>query len=153
MEELQLGDLALVNPHTLKLIDVQGTGRKLVQRTIGPFEVMERINLLVYQLRLPDNYPMHPIFNLANLKKYRALDPQFGERTMLPPTRDLLNASEEYEVEAILGHRLTKRKDGNCRMYLIRWRGFEPSEDSWVSDYSLRNAPEIRREYLDSLKK
>jgi hypothetical protein len=38
-------------------------------------------------------------------------------------------------------------------MYLVRWRGFEPSEDSWVSDYSLRNAPEIRREYLRNLKK
>jgi hypothetical protein len=82
-----------------------------------------------------------------------ASDPRFGERTTLPPTRDFLNASEEYEVEAILGHRLTKRKDGNRRMYLIRWKGFEPSEDSWVSDYSLRNAPEIRREYLDNLKK
>jgi hypothetical protein len=153
VEELQPGDLALVNPHTLKLVDVKGTGRKLVQKTIGPFEVMERINPLVYRLRLPDNYPMHPIFNLAHLKKYRVSDPRFGERTTLPPTRDILNASEEYEVEAILGHRLTKRKDGNRRMYLIRWRGFEPSEDSWVSDYSLRNAPEIRREYLDNLKK
>jgi hypothetical protein len=137
----------------LKLIDVKGTGKKLVQKTIGPFEVMEKINPLVYRLRLPNNYPMHPIFNLAHLKKYRVSDPRFGERTMLPSTRDLLSASEEYEVEAILGHRLTKRKDGNRRMYLIRWRGFEPSEDSWVSDYSLRNAPEIRREYLNKLKK
>jgi hypothetical protein len=75
VEELQPGDLALVNPHTLKLIDVKGTGRKLVQKTIGPFEVMERINPLVYRLRLPDNYPMHPIFNLAHLKKYRISEP------------------------------------------------------------------------------
>jgi hypothetical protein len=115
--------------------------------------MMEKINPLVYRLRLPDNYPMHSIFNLAHLRKYRTSDPRFGERTTLPPTRDILNAHEEYEVEAILGHRLTKRKDGNRRMYLVRWRGFDPSEDSWVSDYSLRNAPEIRREYLDGLKK
>jgi hypothetical protein len=30
--------------------------------------------------------------------------------------------------------------------------GFKPSEDSWVSDYSLRNAPEIQWDYLDNLK-
>jgi hypothetical protein len=110
VQELKPGDLALVNPHTLKLVDVEGTGRKLVQRTIGPFEVMEKINPLVYRLRLPDNYPMHPVFNLAHLRKYTQSDPMFGDRVILPPTRDLLNATEEYEVEAILGHRMTKRR-------------------------------------------
>jgi hypothetical protein len=67
MEEFKPGDLVLINPHTLKLVDVKGTGKKLVQKTIGPFEVMERINPLVYQLCLPNNYPMHSIFNLAHL--------------------------------------------------------------------------------------
>ncbi|KAI4294115.1 hypothetical protein K525DRAFT_155555, partial [Schizophyllum commune Loenen D] len=57
----------------------------------------------VYRLRLPDNYPMHP----------------------------------EYEVEAILGHKLLKRKDGNNRRFRVRWVGYEPSEDSWVSEYEL----------------
>lgn len=41
VEEIIPGDLVLVNPHTLKLVEVEGTGRKLVQRMIGPFEVME----------------------------------------------------------------------------------------------------------------
>ncbi|KAI4294664.1 hypothetical protein K525DRAFT_165578, partial [Schizophyllum commune Loenen D] len=68
---------------------------------------------VAYRLRLPDNYPMHP----------------------------------EYEVEAILGHKLTKRKKGNNRMYLVRWRGYDATEDSWVSEYDLRNAPELKQEY------
>jgi hypothetical protein len=79
VQEFKPGDLALVNPHTLKLVDVEGTGRKLVQRTIGPFEVMERINPLVYRLRLPDNYPIHPVFNLSHLRKYTQSDPMFGD--------------------------------------------------------------------------
>ena len=57
-------------------------------------------------------------------------------------------ASEEYEVEAILGHKLLKRKDGNNRRFRVRWVGYEPSEDSWVSEYELRNAPELKQEYL-----
>jgi hypothetical protein len=152
VQELKPGDLALVNPHMLKLVDVEGTGRKLVQHTIGPFEVMEQINPLVYHLRLPDNYPMHPVFNLSHLRKYTQSDPIFGDQVILPPTRDLLNASDEYEVEAILGHRITKRKNGNRRMYLVRWRGFDLSEDSWISEYALHNAPELCRKYL-SLKR
>ena len=69
VEEIRPGDQVLVNPHTLKLVEVEGMGRKLVQRMIGPFEVMERINLNVYRLRLPDSYLMHPVINIEHLKK------------------------------------------------------------------------------------
>ncbi len=108
---------------------------------------MERINPLVYRLRLPDTYPMHPVFNLAHLKKYKPSPEHFGKRSVLPPTRELL-ASPEYEVEAILGHKLTSRGTGNRRMYLVRWAGYDPADGSWISVYDLRNAHELKREYL-----
>jgi hypothetical protein len=148
VEELGPGDFVTVNPHTMKLVDATGLGIKLIQRTIGPFEVMEKINPMVYRLWLPDNYPMHPVVNLNHLKKYHQSSPEFGERVVLPPTRDILKGTEEYEVEAILGHRLAKRKDGNRREYLVRWKGYEPSEDSWITELALRNAPKLKREYL-----
>lgn len=150
VESIEVGDQVLVNPHTLKLVEVEGTGKKLVQRTIGPFEVLEKVNPTVFRLRLPDNYPMHPVFNVAHLKKYIPSPERFGERAVMPPTRDLIG-SREYEVEAILGHKLTKRKTGNRRMYLVRWVGYGPAEDSWISEYDLRNAPELKREYLASI--
>ena len=137
----------MVNPHTLRLVDAKGKGVKLVQRTIGPFEVLQKISPVAYRLRLPSNYPMHPVLNIEHLRRYQPSPEQFGERTQLPPTRDLLDADEEYEVEAILGHKLTRRKKGNNRMYLVRWRGYEASEDSWISEYDLRNAPELKQEY------
>ncbi|KJA13757.1 hypothetical protein HYPSUDRAFT_107685, partial [Hypholoma sublateritium FD-334 SS-4] len=68
---------------------------------------------VVYHVRLPDTYPMHP-----------------------------------YEVEAIIGHRLLGRKTGNRRQFLVRWAGYGPADDSWISEYDLRNAPEVKREYL-----
>ncbi|GLB45827.1 putative retrotransposable element tf2 155 kda protein type 1-like [Lyophyllum shimeji] len=89
---------------------------------------------------------MHPVFNLQHLKRYTPSDPKFGERSTLPPTRDFL-ATEEYEVEAILGHRIDSRKKDNRRIYLIRWKGYDPTEDSWVSEYDLRNAPALKHEY------
>ena len=149
IEELEVGDYALVNPHSLELIDVAGTGRKLVQRMIGPFEVVEKINPMVYRLRLPDTYSMHPVFNMEHLKKYTPSPEEFGERTELPPTREL-RASEEYEVEAILGHRLVGKKRANRRMFLVRWKDYGPADDSWVSEYDLRNSSQLKRDYLKS---
>ena len=149
IEELEVGDYALVNPHSLELIDITGTGRKLVQRMIGPFEVVEKINPMVYRLRLPDTYSMHPVFNMEHLKKYTPSPEEFGERTELPPTREL-RASEEYEVEAILGHRLVGKKRANRRMFLVRWKDYGPADDSWVSEYDLRNSSQLKRDYLKS---
>ena len=71
VEKIKEEDCTLVNPYTLKLVDSQGLGAKLIQRMIGPFEVMECINPLVYYLRLPNTYPMHPIFKLEHLRKYK----------------------------------------------------------------------------------
>ena len=51
VEEIEQGDLVLVDPLTLKLVDSEGLGAMLVQRTIGPFKVIERVNPLVYPLQ------------------------------------------------------------------------------------------------------
>jgi hypothetical protein len=93
-------------------------------------------------------HSMHSVINLEHLKRYAPSSAEFGERIALPPTRDILKATEEYEVEAILGHCLTGRKDGNRRQYLVCWKGYDPSEDTWVSEWDLRNAPEVKRQYL-----
>jgi hypothetical protein len=128
-------------------VEVEGTGCKLVQKTIGSFEVMEKINPLVYRLRLPDTYPMHPVFNLEHLHQYHWSPKLFGKQNIMPSTHEFL-ASDEYEVKAILGHRVSSKKDGNCRMYLVRWKGDDPTDDTWISEYDLRNTPELKQEYL-----
>jgi len=119
VEEINLGDLVLVNLHTLKLVEVEGTGRKLVQHMIGPFKVIEHINPNVYQLRLPDFYPMHLVINIKHLKKYKQSLSEFTNQATLPSTQEFL-ASEEYKVEAILGHWLTRKKRGNQRMFRVQ---------------------------------
>jgi hypothetical protein len=59
-----------------------------------------------------------------------------------------LRASEEYEVEAILGHRLVGKKKANRRMFLVRWKNYGPADDSWVTEYDLRNSAQLKRDYL-----
>ena len=93
---------------------------------------------------------MHPVINIEHLKKYKSSPEEFPDRTTLPSTRDFL-PSEEYEVEAILGHKLAGKKKGNRRMFRVRWAGYGPEADSWVSEADLRNSPELKREYLTKM--
>jgi hypothetical protein len=74
--KLKVGDKVLINLHSLELVDVKGRSRKLVQRKIGPFKILEVMNPTAYKFRLPDSYPMHNVVNIQHLTKYhRNSDP------------------------------------------------------------------------------
>jgi hypothetical protein len=91
------------------------------------------------------NYPMHPVINIEHLKRYHESPEVFGERNQLDPPRSFLDATEEFEVEAIVGHRYNKAK--RRREYRVRWMGYDPTDDSWQTCYDLRNAHELRSTY------
>ena len=55
----------------------------------------------------------------------------------------------EYKVEAILAHRRAGRRAGGTMEFLIRWKGYDPLEDSWEPAGGLGNAQEL----LDDCKK
>lgn len=145
MAEFEIGALVLVNPHSLEWVESKGEGAKLVQRWIGPFEVTERINPKVYRLRMSDKYPGSPVFNVDHLKKYTSSPLEFGERETMPETRALKKESEEYEVETLVGHKFDKKT--KKYQFLVRWKGYNPHFDSWVTERDMKNTPAILREY------
>jgi hypothetical protein len=136
----------LINPHSLKWIESKGEGAKLIQRWIGPFEVLQKINPKTYRLRLDDRYPGFPIFNYDHLKPYtEAKDSEENPRLQLPDSRSNALASKEYEVEKIIGKRYDKSR--RQYMWLVRWRNYGPQYDSWQTKRDLRNAPEMVRAF------
>ena len=142
----QVGDLVMVNPHSLEWIESKGEHVKLVQRAIGPFPIQERINSKVYRLDMSNKYPGTHIFNVEHLRRYRQAPTKFGKRTILLETQVHKPASEEYQVEKLIGHKW------DCKghpLYLVRWEGYSPLHDSWVTAKDLRNTPVKLREYKE----
>jgi hypothetical protein len=144
--EFKVGSRVLINPHSLEWVESKGEGAKLVQRWIGPFEVVQKLNPRTYRLRLNDKYPGFPVFNLDHLKPYVESDPKLGDRTVMAETRDHKPVSEEYEVERIVGNRYDKRR--KSKMWLIRWKDYGSQFDTWQTHRDLRNAPEMIHSYL-----
>jgi hypothetical protein len=143
--EFKVGSKVLINPHSLEWIESKGEGAKLVQRWIGPFEVLQKINPKAYRLRLDDRYPGFPIFNFDHLKPYKESPERFGLRTTMADTRADKNVTEEYEVEKIVGKKYDKSRRQN--MWLVRWKNYGPQFDTWQSKRDLRNAPEMLRAF------
>jgi hypothetical protein len=62
------------------------------------------------------------------------------------PPPDLVEGQEEYEIEAIISHRLYKNRETT---YLIKWKGYNSSENSWISESELTNAEEELNAYKE----
>nr|GEU47307.1 putative reverse transcriptase domain-containing protein [Tanacetum cinerariifolium] len=68
--EFKVGDQVLLRVSPWKGIVHFGKKGKLAPRYVGPFEILERIGLVSYKLRLPEEYnSMHDTIRVSNLKK------------------------------------------------------------------------------------
>jgi len=125
-----------------------GTGRvkKLAPKWIGPFRIVEKhANGSAYKLELPESLKnLHHTFHVSLLKRYH---PDTSTRQIPPPAPlEFEYGTTEYEIESLLGHRRYR----NQRKYLVKWRGYDDIDNSWLSASEIHN--ELRKEYHDQLR-
>ena len=140
-----VGDRVLLSSKNLKF--KYGTP-KLLPRWMGPFEILNWIGTVAYELKLPETWAdrVHPVFHVSLLNRYisnRAVNP--------PPPAELVDGELEYEVESIVSHRdrPVGRNRTLRREYLVHWKGYHPEHDTWEPELNLSNAPAVLQEYRD----
>ncbi|GJQ99828.1 putative reverse transcriptase domain-containing protein [Tanacetum coccineum] len=68
--EFEVGDRVMLKVSPWKGVIHFGKKGKLAPRYVGPFEILERIGLVAYRLRLPEELSgVHDTFHVSNLKK------------------------------------------------------------------------------------
>ena len=74
-------------------------------------------------------WTIHDVFHASLLTPYRETTKHGDNYTRLPP--DLIEDTEEYEVETIINHR-----HFGCKQqlqYLIKWKGYPDTDNTWES--------------------
>jgi hypothetical protein len=84
---------------------------------------------ITYQLTLPGTWKIHDVFHVDLLTPYIEMEFHGPNYTRPPP--DLVQGTEEYEVEAILDSRQHGR--GHKVQYLVKWKGYPNSDNEWVN--------------------
>ena len=100
---------------------------KLAPQHHGPFKIIKVISPVAYELALPPQWKIHPVFHASLLTPYvetSAHGPNFAR-----PPPDLIEGEEEWEVKTILSHRYFGRQ--KKLQYLVKWRGYPDSDNTW----------------------
>lgn len=118
---------------------------KLSPKREGPFIIKNKLSDLVYELELPKRWKIHPVFHAALLTPFRETA-EHGPSFPQPPP-DIIEGTEEYEIEAIIAHRGNHQR----RQYLVKWAGYPDSENQWMPTRELtRNAIDILNRYKEN---
>src|SRR5712672_3262046 len=101
--------------------------KKLAPKRVGPFRITKVISPVTFRLDLPPSWHIHDVFHASLLTPYHETT-AYGPNFIKPPP-DLIDGEEEYEVEAVLNHRMFGRR--RQVQYLIKWKGYPHSDNTW----------------------
>ena len=118
--------------------------KKLLSKHYRCFAIKNVLSHLTYALNLPDTWKVHPTFHATELTSYHE-NPIYGKNFLEPPL-DIIEDSEEYEVESILADKMSQGE----HMYLIAWKGYSSAHNSWEPKRNLLNASEVLKQYKAS---
>jgi hypothetical protein len=139
-EEFNIGDKVFLCRQNIK---TNRPCNKLDWKQIGPFKIIAKINPVAYRLELPESMKrIHNVFHISLLSKSKMSDLP-GRNIEPPPPIIMDDSGDYYEVEDILD---AKRINGKLK-YLISWKGYGPSENSWEPKENLLNCEEALSDF------
>ncbi|GKE59156.1 hypothetical protein Tco_1498341 [Tanacetum coccineum] len=133
--EFEVGDRVL-----LKVTPLKGVVRfgkcKLAPRYVGPFEILERINLVAYRLRLPEELnSVHDTFHVSNLKKCLADANLHVPLDEIKVDKTLRFVEEPVEI---MDQEIKKLKHRKIALVKVRWNSKRGPEFTWEHEDQMR---------------
>jgi hypothetical protein len=130
------GDLMWLEGKNLKN---QYPTAKLAPNCFGPFKILEKIGRVSYRLELPLKWKIPNVFHGSLLTPYKETEEHGENFSRSPPV--IVNKEEEFEVEQIISVRQFGKQ--KAWQYLVKWKGYPESENTWEPLQNLKNSMEI----------
>jgi len=118
---------------------------KLAPRHYRPFKVLWA-SPTNCKLELPSQMRIHPVFHNSLLKPYKETS-AYGPNFTCPPPEIVGDKEGHYEIERILTSCPTRNRKST--QYLVKWKGYPDSENSWLPAKELQSAQELLKQFHD----
>jgi hypothetical protein len=109
---------------------------KLDHTKIGPFRISQKLSDTNYRIQLPAKVRIHPVFHISLLEPAPS-------NIRLQQHVETEETEPEYEVEKILDTKQIR----NQRYYLVKWKGYDNSENTWEPTNHLQNCQKAIQEF------
>lgn len=108
---------------------------RLAPRCDSPYQVLEKIGMLNYRLKLTSKNRHHLVFHVDQLRSAKAAT-MVPNRDFPEPPPIIINEKAEYKVEKIQNSRVQEKKFE----YYVKWKGYPNSKRSWKIVDNVANA-------------
>ncbi|GKE06601.1 putative reverse transcriptase domain-containing protein [Tanacetum coccineum] len=134
--EFEVGDQVLLKVSPWKGVVCFGKNGKLAPRYVGPFEILERIGLVAYRLRLPEELSsVHATFHVSNLKKCLAVANLHVPLDEIKVNKTLYFVEEPVEI---MEREIKNLKRKNIALVKVRWNSKRGHEFTWEHEDQVR---------------
>jgi hypothetical protein len=104
---------------------------------VGPFLISRQNGPVTYTLELPPDAKIHPRFHVSLLEPADLETPL--QRTFHYETEE----DNVFEVERIITH----RGNNHQKEFLVKWLGYDDSENTWEPETNLTNCRQLLAQY------
>ncbi|GJZ70432.1 putative reverse transcriptase domain-containing protein [Tanacetum coccineum] len=148
--EFEVGDRVMLKVSPWKGVIRFGKKGKLAPRYVGPFEILERIGLVAYRLRLPEELNgVHDTFHVSNLKKCLADASLHVPLDEIKVDKTLRFVEEPVEI---LNREVKSLKRSKIALVKVRWNSKRGPEFTWErEDYMKSKYPQLFVDRADTL--
>ncbi|GJR96182.1 putative reverse transcriptase domain-containing protein [Tanacetum coccineum] len=127
--EFEVGDKVLLKVSPWKGVIRFGKKGKLAPRYVGPFEILERVGPVAYQLRLPEELSSeHDTFHVSNLKKCLADANQHVPLDEIKVDKTLRFVEEPVEI---MDREVKSLKRSKIFIVKVRWNSKRGPKFTW----------------------
>ena len=134
----QVGNKVWLETKHLKLTQ---PSKKLSEKQIGPYPIVEMKSSNAVQLKLPRTIKIHPVINVSHVWPYKPSHIPQQSAPEPPPIK--IKGEFKYEVEQILDLQLYW---GNLQ-YLVKWLGYTEEHNMWEPLSNLTNADKAVKDF------
>ncbi|GKD58685.1 hypothetical protein Tco_1296194 [Tanacetum coccineum] len=134
--EFEVGDQVLLKVSPWKGVVRFEKKGKLAPRYVGPFEILQRIGLVAYRLRLPEELSsVHDTFHVSNLKKCLA-----DANLHVPLDEIKVDKTLRFVEEPvkIMDREIKKLKCRSIALVKVRWNSKRGPEFTWEPEDHMR---------------